>query len=192
MKHTPSHIARHQLRLQNIAQLENPRKHFKMQGMFVAVHRYHRWDEPMSNISAGIRVFDKSFWNHTAIILIKPNGHIWVMESNADGVVWMPFEDWATHPKLGDRIWQVYPPLRNEPLETYTQFLGCKYDYASLLWYQPIYKTTGLWFGKTGIEASERTYCTEIYSFAQQLPRPWLQTTGSVLQYYHNRRIDPI
>jgi len=174
----------------NIDQYRHPERYVTQQGCFIAVHRYHEWTEPLSNVSAAIRLFDNSFWNHTAIALIRADGTIMVMESNSKGVVWMPFTHWAE--RYGNKIWQIYPPLKPLELEDYTRFLGRGYDYKSLLLWQPIYKTTGQWLGQRDIDGTGRTYCTEIFSYANELDRPYLLATGDIMEEYRASGIEPI
>ena len=146
-------------------------------GTLIKVHRYWRWYQPISYLSVLIRLFTKSYWNHTAVGVVL-NGHDWVLDANQNGVVLDPWDVWIN--KYGVKKYAITPSNKEIETGALLKYVGRPYDFLSVFIWQPIYILTGKWLGKTGIDASEKTYCTEIYSFVHGLKDPERITTGDL------------
>lgn len=163
---TEEEIAEIKLNMRSI--INDPMKVWSNGGL-ILVHRFPKLTELISWNAAAIRWATDSFWNHTAMSVIV-NGKPYVMESNMKGVVLEPLSYWLEN--YGDKIWTYHKAELDISYDDIEKFIGKKYDYFSVYLAHPIYilskklnlSKDGFWIGKTGIDASDKTYCTEIFS----------------------------
>jgi len=149
-------------------------------GTLIKVHRYWRWYQPVSYLSVLIRLFTKSYWNHTAVGVVLGDTRLvhCVLDANQNGVVLEPWDIWVK--KYGSKKYEITPSNKEINESDLLKYVGRGYDFLSVFIWQPIYILTGKWLGKTGIDASDKTYCTEIYSFVHGLKDPERITTGDL------------
>jgi len=131
-------------------------------GQVVSVHLPFKWYKPWRYLGVGIRAFTSSYWSHTSIF-IWVHGHLCVAEADPRVKI-TPFFDWSR-----DKIIKVSEYVMPQTIvekrmghiimskQGYT-----KYDFLSLLFFQPIYQITGIWIGrKHNKNHDARLYCSE-------------------------------
>jgi hypothetical protein len=155
-------------------------------GDLLLVHRIFKWHKPKSYLSAAIRWFTNFYWNHTAIIVMIDNV-AYVLEAVGNGVILKPYETW----KLDTSIISEYVSI-GEDIPTYEAlyYLGHKYDFISLTFYQVIYQITrklfkkGLWIGRKGNKAKGKLYCSELFATIHDLKDAERLTTADIYKLY--------
>lgn len=137
---------------------------FKIQtGCVVSVHTPFNWLQPKSWLSACIRWFTKSYWQHTGCIIVLED-NIFVIE--ADPTI-RPIK-WDNFCK--NKIVQISAPNLTFNEKQLKHVLlsksGGEYDYAGTLVHQAIYQLSGVWLGHTEGFADRKLYCSEYIAWA--------------------------
>jgi hypothetical protein len=140
------------------------------------------WDEPMTYLSAAVRFFTKCFYNHCAII-IKDWDIPFINESNAKGVITRPMQEHIERTKT--KIIILRPKFAFDEKEfciRANSLLGTKYGFSDLLFYQLLYRVTGIWKGRTEQAAiNDGMVCSEYVAWCYNLPNWWLYSSGELL-----------
>ena len=148
-------------------------KHLKT-GDIIISRTGFKWYSPISYLSAAIRFFAKTKYNHAALVLFNW-GKPFANEAIGRGVIAHPF---GTRLK-GKQIMVLRPIFIKSEKEIATKAnsnIGLsKYDVIGLIW-QAIYLTTGKWYGKRGKESIKRQYCFEYVAWVYNLPNYWRVT----------------
>jgi hypothetical protein len=122
--------------------------------MLVKVSHFSKWYRAL--FARGIQFFDKSFYHH-AVLWCNVSFH------EADTKVIARELDHYD----GDNVvvLELINGLSVNEKMLYIQFcqeqLGKKYDYFGALFYQLLYRTTGVWIGHKGSVAERREFCSE-------------------------------
>lgn len=125
-----------------------------------------------------IKYFTGAKYHHAGIVA-KKNGSLIIIESVFNG-----FLVTRTVNEFIDRANVVYDLsiIRTSKPEDWNTRLamaeGNPYDFGSLVIFQVLYQITrrlgkGIWFGKRGIKALNRLYCTEAVAFIVGLDKWW-------------------
>ena len=135
--------------------------------------RFKIWS-PMSWLSALIRFFTGSPFNHVGLIVIN-QGVPFVNEANERGLVttragarlWGREKDIRILRRM-DKTFKA-PKTARDFSKIMNSYLGVsKYDFASLFIYQLIYQVFGTWHGRTSDAAKAFLYCSEYAALAHQ------------------------
>ena len=139
----------------------------------VSVRHPFVWKIPMRYMSAAIRFFTRSYYNHTALLEEYEDGSRKIVEMNANGINRHDYDEWAQ-----DYLIEVHRPMfdvehgKAQTIIDLCVELKLKYDYRGTLWYQMVWsigKAINRWFG-TNIKwmgytsagkAAQRFYCSE-------------------------------
>ncbi len=141
----------------------------------------------VSFLSACIRFFTDSYWNHQLWVGGKyQNGTPIIYEAIAKGVVQIP------HDKLEKRLMGadicVLTPVQKLSLaqkaliiETSEQVNGVKYWFLGTLFYQLLHLITGIWFGRKDTDIKSAKYCSHVGMFVYNIVtgycrKSWKQT----------------
>ena len=137
-------------------------------------------------LSKIIRFITKGRVSHTAKV-IKVWNRLFILDSQSDGSNLRRLDNWeekynytyiVTRKKNRD-----ITKLRKKASEV----IGVtKYDYMSLIIYQPIYQITGIWFGKKEEDAVEKLYCSELCAWLDDIPNYWELSPEQLLEYHIN------
>lgn len=104
-----------------------------------------------------IQLFDRNYYHHCMIYI---DGKI--HEADAKGVVVNDFSKYANDEIL---VFRPIHPLSEAELMALIYFaeqqLGKPYDYWGTMFFQLIYRLTGLWLGKSYGHAQAKLYCSE-------------------------------
>lgn len=137
-------------------------------GDVVNTHSPFKWYKPQRWLSASIRFFEKlrfgeSCWSsHTAMISVERDG-VYVYEADPT-VKKTLYSDWCQdkHVAIG-RLPQFQSEVQYDMVSLFLRMrLNTKYDFVSLLIFQPIYILTGKWFGTSDVS---RLYCSEYIAY---------------------------
>ncbi len=128
----------------------------------LAIHTY---------LSVAVRYFDKTFYNHCAII-INIDGIDYVFEA-WKRIILTPLEHWY---KKGN----TYKIVEVEGNEDYARkkalsMVGwVEYNYLGTMVWQLIYQKTGKWYGPTGDRANKQVQCAQFIEICRNRHEPWL------------------
>jgi hypothetical protein len=147
--------------------------------ILIKVNRFSRWYRWL--LAKLIQFFDRNYYHHCAIYF---NGLI--HEADADGVVISSLERYS-----GDEILilrAVKPLTRQESvllMRMAEMCLGSKYDYWGTLFFQLIYRLTGVWLGKTHNRANKKLFCSEhcilpYFQVRGYFPNHWKVSPGDL------------
>lgn len=134
-------------------------------GDIILFHTKLKWHNPMSWLSALIRMFTKCRYNHVGIV-VENWGVPFLNEAIETGIISIPLKD-----RLNGRemriIRQITPivPEKEFAVKANDRLGRTGYDFSGLLWFQLIYQLTGHWLGHTGEAAKSRMYCAEYVAF---------------------------
>jgi hypothetical protein len=174
-------------------------------GTFIAVYRKWVWNQIVSYLSVAIRLFTNSWWNHTAVLIIGDGsiiilkngikyplikGAAYVLDAGSSGVEIYTYDKWKEISGGNKKHWIFIKPLVDAPVKEYTDYIGKPYDFVSVLLWQPIYRVFRVWLGKKGIAASDKSFCTEVWSYVNKLPNPHLKATSDVVEAYKDNIIE--
>lgn len=155
-------------------------------GDLILVHRIFKWYRPKSYLSAAIRWFTDFYWNHTAMIVVI-DGLPYVIEAVGNGVILKPFVTWCQDKTIIYDIKNIDADIQpNEALK----YLGHKYDFISLVFYQVIFQLTrklfkkGIWIGRKGAKADKVLYCSELFATIHNIDNAERLTTADIYKLY--------
>lgn len=144
------------------------------------------WYKPVRYISWCIRLILGTWYNHVAIYV-----EIWdadhVAESSAGGVQNRPLKKWARDYEVEVKRCE-YVGGKKEIARNIMRYQGYTgYDYISLLFFQLIYQTLGIWIGKTKDKAIKKLYCSEYVAliFKDLFPNWWVVTPKDLYKSSH-------
>ena len=138
-------------------------------------------------IGKGIHLATGAYVNHAAKV-IKVSGLLMVVESQKNGTNPKTFENWLREYGYdyrvhrytkADKVWGKY--IRERALSK-SGITG--YAFAELLIYQPIFQLTGKWYGKTGVAAEKRMYCSKFVGWVDKVPEWWTLSPKALEEYY--------
>lgn len=144
-------------------------------GDIILFHTKVRWYKPLTWLTAAIRFFSKSYYNHAGTVVINWDV-TFLNEAIETGVISIPLKD-----RLDGKDIKV---LRRKTMRVTEKVFATKansklghtgYDFSGLLWYQLIFQLTGCWLGHTGKAAEGRMYCGEYSGWTHQdlFPEYW-------------------
>jgi hypothetical protein len=122
-------------------------------------------------LSAAIRHFDKTYYNHVAII-INIDGIDYVFEA-WKRVMLTPLEHWK-------RPGNIYKEIEVEADEDFARQKALsmcgwvEYNYLGTMLWQLIYQKTGKWYGPTGDRANKKVQCAQFAFICINRPNAWL------------------
>ncbi len=142
-----------------------------------------------SLLSKLIRKFTKSRYSHTAIV-IECWGQPYVVGAQKNGVNVRHYEEWLKEYKYDFIVSRPIFSFKPHQLsiKSFSKVGVTRYDFASLLWYQPKYIITGKWKGKNKPDADKRMYCSEYVAWIYDLPSWWKLSPNEVYQYCINNK----
>lgn len=125
-----------------------------------------RWNYPLGYLSAIIRFFAKTEYNHAALVVFNW-GKPFTNEAIGNGVVAHPFGNRLKGKKI--KVLRLYDPDSEQviAMKANSKVGVAKYDVIGLI-YQAIYLTTGKWFGKTEEASEKRMYCFEYVAWVYE------------------------
>ncbi len=182
----------------------------------VSVHHPFRWNKWLRYVTALIRFFTRSHWNHFALLEQYEDGSVAIVEMNNDGINrHKDFWAWAEDKEI--RIFSFDIQYDRKVAQTMLDIMvkiKVKYDYRGTTWYGLLYAIgnalnerfgTGVkWLGFTSAgRAAERFYCSEFAAFvwnylADRFATWYLMTPKALDAYfrqnetckYHGRAVD--
>lgn len=142
-------------------------------GDIYVMHSPLVWYKPKSWLSALIRMFTKSYWNHAGIF-VSDWGVIFANEAEATGIITSPAKD--RFKGLTILIRRPKAPIDEKMFAVKVNYkVGVTgYDFSGILFYQIIYQLTGHWLGTNSKEKAEkRMYCSEYVGWAYNTDKWW-------------------
>ena len=170
-------------------------------GDLVVVHtKFQPFKHPMSIISALIRVFqwlsngfkwEYAKWNHSEVVYVDWDGQVYLYGALSGGITKRLMREWHDPSKRICKVYREYDIQYTEatPIEVDTRIQTAdhrKYDFASLLFFQVIYRLTfrKLWLGRKGDKADDKLYCSEFYGYVwkEKYPDWYTLSTSDILE----------
>lgn len=135
-------------------------------------------------IAKCIKLFTKSRFNHTAMV-VEIWGVICIIDSQNDGTNIRTFEQWKKkyNYKYEVTTLNLSDQEKREMSKKALSMVGVtKYDFVSLLIWQPMYILFGKWHGKKNASANKRMYCSEFVAWVLGLDRYWALSPQDVFE----------
>jgi hypothetical protein len=138
------------------------------------------WRHPKTWISAAVRFFTKCYYNHCGIIIFDWNMPM-INEATGKGVIARPLKEYLERNKTKIIIlrFSPMPPERAIAMRANAK-LGTKYDVGSLVIHQLIYRTLGIWIGRTEEQAEKKMVCSEYVAWCFRLNNWWLYSSAEI------------
>lgn len=146
--------------------------------ILVKVNHFSTWYKWL--LAKLIQLFDRAYYHH-CVLYIDGGIH----EADSNGIV----KRELSHLKYDEVcVLRLINPITAEErysyLETARGLVGKKYDYWSTLFFQLIFRTVGLWFGRRST-AQNRLFCSEhcvlpIHKVRGYFVKPWLISPGDL------------
>jgi hypothetical protein len=134
----------------------------------VLVHSPLNWKRPLSLVGFLIRKITKTYWNHASFLTYAPGGQKFILESDINGVVAIPFKDWAKEQTIAIYDFDYGQAEINK---AWGKVGVTKYDFASLLWFGLVRSLTGKYYGFTvERKAAKKFYCYEYLAWVMGMP----------------------
>lgn len=122
--------------------------------MLVKVNKFSKWYRAL--FAKGIQLFDRSFYHHAVLFC---GG---VFHEADTKVVSRPLSHYSgDHVLILELIKPLSESERNQYVQECIKLLDRKYDYVGAIFFQLLYRLTGLWFGRTGKLSEKRPFCSE-------------------------------
>lgn len=138
--------------------------------------------EPMTYVSAAVRYFTNSYYNHCAIVVETEQG-LMINEAIAEGIVSRPLEEHLERTKSKICVLRSKQPVYDRSLNDRAMSkVGAEYDFMSLIVYQVIYRTTGIWIGRKRQSAERVMVCSEYVAWVYSMPEWWLASVKEIQQ----------
>ncbi len=132
----------------------------------VLVHSPLNFKRPLSIVGYLIRKITKTYWNH-ASFLVTIHGQKFILESDINGVVALPFKDWAMEKTIAIYNFDYGQVELNK---AWGKVGVTKYDFGSLLWFGLIRSLTGKYYGFTvERKAAKKFYCYEYLAWVMNM-----------------------
>ncbi len=126
-------------------------------------------------LSASIRYFDKTYYNHIGIIItIYEIDYVFEAWKR---VILTPLDKWIAQTEKHGNEYKILDIEGNENYarEKALSMCGCtEYNYIGTMFYQLIYQETGKWIGSTGEEANKKVQCAQFVAICLKRDRPEL------------------
>lgn len=153
-----------------------------MRLLVLSVYSPLRPKVPLSWVSWLIRKCLRFHWHHSAFLRIDDDGRMTIMESDIDGVVETPFEEWAMEKEVTVHALGPKSPTEAEVLEKIITRVGnTPYDFRGLLIHHVINQAFGIWIGPTKPgKAYERFTCGEYICWGAGWPLAYKATPKDV------------
>lgn len=156
-------------------------------GSQIVEHTKHNKRDIVSYLSALIRFFTDSYWNHQLYCGgYFEDGTPKIYEAIAKGTVLIPKEELAERLKGSDIcILEPVKPLTMAQKaiieEASEQVNGVKYWFLGTLFFQLLHLITGIWFGRKDNDIKSAKYCSHVGMFVLNLAtgfcrKSWKQT----------------
>jgi uncharacterized protein YycO len=155
------------------------------------VRRYATWN-PLSWISAAVRFFTGSRWNHAIAFIELPQG-LFVIEAVETGVRMCSYYNWKQ--KYGYDLLVIRycnPEFSKHEIEKRLIFhLGKPYDFTALINHQVVFQVARWfgnrkWIGRTNKSgADEQIYCSELIAIAYNFEKWWTYTAEDLRHENH-------
>lgn len=134
-----------------------------------------------------IRKFTKSKFSHTAFV-VECWGQIYIVDAQRDGVNPRPFEEWVKKYNYSYVVSRKKNPHKDYgdwiSIQAFKKVGSTPYDFASLLFWYPLYILTGKWHGKTSRKNNDkRLYCSEYVGWLVGIPDYWAASPQEVYDY---------
>lgn len=148
------------------------------------------WHEPMTWLSALVRLFTRCQFNHCALIVTNWNVPF-ISEAVNRGIITRPAEKHLVRSKTRIMVLRPRDPFTpgTRELQDFiiraNSVVGSKYDFVSLFWFQLIYRITGKWYGPTNDPTGKRMVCSEFVAWAYKLDKWWLYSSKEVMYHRH-------
>ncbi len=143
-----------------------------------------------SFLSRAILFFQKIRKKHTRWTHVAQCVDIWgetyIVDAQKNGVNPRPFKEWMK--EFGYDFQIVRPKSQFFRSPTFYKIAlskvgSTKYDFASLLLWQPLYIITGKWRGKQHNRATGRMYCSEYIGWLHSMPEWWKMSPQDVADW---------
>jgi hypothetical protein len=152
-------------------------------GDIILFHTPLVWYKPMSWLSALIRLFTKSYYNHVGVVVCNW-GVPFLNEAIEIGVTPIMLSERINGSDI--RVIRPKSPIMDE--KTFAMQANSKlgrtgYDFKGLLFYQLIYQLTGHWLGHTDAgHADRRMYCAEYGAWMyKNIFKDWWEVAPNVI-----------
>lgn len=138
-------------------------------GIIISVHTPFVFYKLKTWLSVLIRWFTKSYWQHTACIVLI-NNEVYVTEANPK-IIPVKWDKFVKNKiiKLSEANFEFNKSAMSNILLSRT---GDEYDYAGTLLHQAIYQLSGVWLGHTEGFADRKLYCSEYIAWAYNKIQP--------------------
>lgn len=123
-------------------------------------------------LARAIRRFTRSRVNHTALV-IEVWGETFIIDAQRDGVNLRPLKEWQKKYNYNYIISEPKTFTKEQKQLAISMVGHTPYDFASLLWYQPLYILFGKWYGKRKGDAKNRMFCSEFVAWVYELENWW-------------------
>lgn len=156
------------------------------------VRRELSWN-PVSWISAAIRLMTGCRYNHAVLFVVTTSAQIFVVEAVETGVQMITLSRWL---KKYKHELKVIRPLQKKPHNIQSRilsYLGTPYDYTSLFIHQLKFQIarwfsleSPKWYGRTDKTGAEKKlYCSELAALVYDWPKWYTYTTADVMEEPH-------
>lgn len=138
--------------------------------------------KPLSWVSRGIRAVTRFHWHHSAFLYVPEDGPMMIIESDIDGVVMTPFQEWAGEKEITVHGFGTKSLPEYLVLEKILSRVGkSKYDYRGLLFHHVINEFFGIWIGpKKPGKAYQRFTCSEFVCWGLGWPLAYKSTPKDI------------
>jgi len=138
-------------------------------------------------ISKTIRLVTKSRVSHNALA-IRIEKELFIIDAQRRGVNVTSFNQWHKKYKYNFYIYRPInfsPPLEKERIyQKAIESIGIKkYDFISLLIWQPIYLLTGVWNRTNQKRQKNRFYCSEFIAYCFEIPDGYKMSPEMLKEY---------
>jgi len=155
----------------------------------VLVHSPFSFKRPLSLIGWAIRKVTRTYWNH-ASLLVDIHGTKMMLESDINGVVAIPFKEWAKEKEIA--IYD-FDYGQREISKAWSKVGHTKYDFLSLLWFVLIRAVTGKYYGyTTERKAAKRFYCYEYLAWVMGMDNYYNILPHEFIKHLENEGLVPL
>lgn len=145
-----------------------------------------------SLLSKAIRLITRSRISHNALA-IKIDTEIYIIDAQRRGVNITRFREWHRKYKYNFYIVRLKETsnifYKQAVKERAKESIGItKYDFASLLLWQPLYLITGYWPIKKIQNSKKRFYCSEFVAYCLNLPYPYTYSPEALYKYFKENK----
>ena len=151
-------------------------------GDVVLVHTYFCWYKPLTYLSALIRFFDKTFYNHCKLVVKNIGDVMFINEALAGGIE----NSNAAYNLKGKKILVLRPKqaLQDEInfIVKTNSFVGDTSYYFFALVKQLVYLTTGYWIKTKWQKTPKKFYCSEYCAYMHNMKDWWKVAPRDLLQ----------